>query len=137
MLGPTKELADQITRVAKELCHHAKFRATCLSANRPMKLQRDSLAAPIDLVVGTPTRVLQHVDEGSVFFGDVQWLVRGEVCYWWCSCCQSGVARLNNKRQGDPLLVDAAGSSTSYAVACVSCGRLHSALPSCSMLPSS
>ena len=31
VLGPTRELTDQIARVAKGLSHHAKFRAVCVN----------------------------------------------------------------------------------------------------------
>ncbi len=34
VLGPTKELTEQITAVAKRLCHTAKFRAACVNANK-------------------------------------------------------------------------------------------------------
>lgn len=32
VLGPTRELTDQISQVAKRLCHTAKFRAACVNA---------------------------------------------------------------------------------------------------------
>jgi len=76
ILGPTKELAEQITRVAKALCHVSKFRAACLSANTPMRQQREALACAVDLVVATPTRFAQHMEEEGVFLGDVTWLAR-------------------------------------------------------------
>lgn len=31
ILGPTRELTDQILRVAKSISHHAKFRSTCVN----------------------------------------------------------------------------------------------------------
>ena len=44
VLGPTRELTDQILRVAKGLSHHAKFRAVCVNGGRrPAFLQAGSL----------------------------------------------------------------------------------------------
>ena len=31
VLGPTRELTDQLLRVAKSMSHHAKFRSTCIN----------------------------------------------------------------------------------------------------------
>lgn len=37
--------------------------------------QEDSLNGPIDMVVGTPGRVLQHIEEGNMVYGDIRYLV--------------------------------------------------------------
>lgn len=37
-----------------------------------------ALQRPIDLLVGTPQRVLQHAAKGNLAFGDVRWLVLDE-----------------------------------------------------------
>ncbi|KAF8072921.1 DEAD-box ATP-dependent RNA helicase 39 [Scenedesmus sp. PABB004] len=78
VLGPTKELTEQITAVAKTLCHHAKFRAVCCNSNASLASQAAKLAGPVDMVVATPQRLRQLLDAGSVALGDVQWLVIDE-----------------------------------------------------------
>eukprot|EP00775_Hariotina_reticulata_P013702 gene13702-13824_t len=75
VLGPTKEL---ITSVAKSLCHYAKFRALGLTANTSVSEQAKKLTAPVDVVVATPTRFLQHQEAGNLTIGDVRWLVIDE-----------------------------------------------------------
>ena len=35
-------------------------------------LQRDALAKPVDLIIGTPQKVAQHAESGNLFYGDVQ-----------------------------------------------------------------
>ncbi len=40
ILGPTKELAEQIAGVAKALSHVVKFRATCLTGSKTKKQQQ-------------------------------------------------------------------------------------------------
>ncbi|KAG2501843.1 hypothetical protein HYH03_000341 [Edaphochlamys debaryana] len=78
VLGPTRELTDQITQVAKRLCHSAKFRAACANAYKGLNDQARQLSGPVDVLVATPTRLLQHVKEGNVYYRDVQWLVIDE-----------------------------------------------------------
>lgn len=39
--------------------------------------QARALSGPVDVLVATPTRFLQHVKEGNVFFRDIRWLVGG------------------------------------------------------------
>lgn len=78
ILGPTRELADQLLGVAKSLAHHDKFRAACLSGGHGWEQQTRSLQGAVDVVVGTPQRVLQHAAKGHLAFGDVQWLVLDE-----------------------------------------------------------
>ena len=38
MLGPTRELTDQILGVAKSLSHHAKFRSACVNGGLQLLL---------------------------------------------------------------------------------------------------
>lgn len=64
-------------RVAKAISHHARFRSTMVSGGGRLKPQEDSLNSPIDMVVGTPGRVLQHVEEGNLVYGDIRYLVIG------------------------------------------------------------
>lgn len=37
VLGPTRELTDQILQVAKSLCHHARFRSACVNGGAHMQ----------------------------------------------------------------------------------------------------
>lgn len=38
--------------------------------------QEDALNNAIDMVVGTPGRVLQHIEDGNLVYGDIKYLVR-------------------------------------------------------------
>ena len=38
-------------------------------------MQRDALAKPVDLIIGTPQKVAQHAEAGNLFYGDVQVLL--------------------------------------------------------------
>ncbi|KAL6962556.1 DEAD-box ATP-dependent RNA helicase 39 [Sarracenia purpurea var. burkii] len=78
VLCPTRELSEQVFRVAKSVSHHARFRSTMVSGGGRLRPQEDSLNTPIDMVVGTPGRVLQHIEEGNIVYGDIKYLVLDE-----------------------------------------------------------
>ncbi|WJX71193.1 DEAD-box ATP-dependent RNA helicase 39 [Trifolium repens] len=78
VLCPTRELSEQVFRVAKSISHHARFRCTMVSGGGRLRPQEDSLSNPVDMVVGTPGRVLQHIEEGNLVYGDIQYVVLDE-----------------------------------------------------------
>ncbi|MCO5605731.1 hypothetical protein L7F22_059915 [Adiantum nelumboides] len=78
VLCPTRELAEQVFRVAKSLCHHAKFRATLIGGGVRMRPQEDALNGPLDMLVGTPGRLLKHIEDGNVAYGDIKYVVLDE-----------------------------------------------------------
>ncbi|MCO5560343.1 hypothetical protein L7F22_013955 [Adiantum nelumboides] len=78
VLCPTRELAEQVFRVSKSICHHAKFRVTLIGGGVRMRPQEDALNGPIDMLVGTPGRVLKHIEDGNVAFGDIKYVILDE-----------------------------------------------------------
>ncbi|XP_073031608.1 DEAD-box ATP-dependent RNA helicase 39 [Primulina eburnea] len=78
VLCPTRELCEQVFRVTKSISHHARFRSTMISGGGRLRPQEDSLNSPIDMIVGTPGRVLQHIEEGNMVYGDIRYLVLDE-----------------------------------------------------------
>ncbi|KAE8100359.1 hypothetical protein FH972_018266 [Carpinus fangiana] len=78
VLCPTRELSEQVFRVAKSISHHARFRCTMVSGGGRLRPQEDTLNNPIDMVVGTPGRVLQHIEEGNIVYGDIKYVVLDE-----------------------------------------------------------
>ncbi|KAL3144224.1 hypothetical protein ABBQ32_004004 [Trebouxia sp. C0010 RCD-2024] len=78
VLGPTRELTDQILQVAKSLCHHARFRSACVNGGGTYAQQAAALATPLDILIATPQKLLQHAEKGNVYYGDVQYVVLDE-----------------------------------------------------------
>ncbi|KAL1196024.1 DEAD-box ATP-dependent RNA helicase 39 [Cardamine amara subsp. amara] len=78
VLCPTRELSEQVYRVAKSISHHARFRSILVSGGSRIRPQEDSLNNAIDMVVGTPGRILQHIEEGNMVYGDIAYLVLDE-----------------------------------------------------------
>lgn len=46
-----------------------------VSGGGRLRPQEDSLNNPIDMVVGTPGRLLQHIEDGNMVYGDIKYLV--------------------------------------------------------------
>lgn len=78
VLGPTRELAEQIHAVCKSLSHVAKFRTVLATGSGGMTSQRTALQKPLDVLVATPARVVQHASRGNMYYGDVQFVVLDE-----------------------------------------------------------
>lgn len=78
ILCPTRELSEQVFQVAKSISHHARFRLTMISGGSRMKPQEDALSYPIEMLVGTPGRLLEHIDQGNMFYGDIKYVVLDE-----------------------------------------------------------
>jgi len=78
IIAPTRELVVQIKDVVKQLCHGIKLSSHALIGGQDYGKQRKALNRPVDVIVSTPGRLLQHWKEGHVFFGDVQWVCLDE-----------------------------------------------------------
>ncbi|GKA45996.1 DEAD-box ATP-dependent RNA helicase 39 [Tanacetum coccineum] len=70
-LCPARELCEQVFGVAKSISHHARFWSTMVSGGGRIRPQEEALNSPIDMVVGTPGRVLQNIEEGNLVYGDI------------------------------------------------------------------
>ena len=78
IVSPTRELAEQIFAVTKSLSHYAKVSSRLILGGRPFALQKDNLEAPVDVVVGTPGRLVKHCEEKSLFLGSCKFVVLDE-----------------------------------------------------------
>lgn len=76
VLVPARELALQIEEVWKRL--GTGLRATCCYGGHDVRIEARNLARPPALLVGTPGRVLDHLESGRVDLGRVRTLVLDE-----------------------------------------------------------
>ena len=78
VLTPTRELADQVNTAARK---YGKFlRARCISivGGMPYPLQNKLLSQPIDILVATPGRFIDHLERGRIDLSRLQMLVLDE-----------------------------------------------------------
>ncbi|XHS76368.1 ATP-dependent RNA helicase DbpA [Burkholderiaceae bacterium UC74_6] len=67
VLVPTRELADQVTQEIRRLARAAdNIKVLTLCGGSPMKPQMESLSFGCHIAVGTPGRVLDHLERGSL-----------------------------------------------------------------------
>jgi ATP-independent RNA helicase DbpA len=79
VLCPTRELADQVSNEIRRLARTiANTRILTLCGGKPMGLQLASLQRPPHIVVGTPGRILKHIEKGSLQLDRLQTLVLDE-----------------------------------------------------------
>lgn len=71
---PTRELALQVSAVAKKLSHAAKFTSTVLVGGRKDEWQKDMLERSVDLIVATVGRLQQAMENGWLHLSDVRYL---------------------------------------------------------------
>ncbi len=79
VLCPTRELADQVALEIRRLARaQDNIKVITLCGGVPMRGQRDSLEHGAHIVVGTPGRIMDHLERGSVVFESLSTLVLDE-----------------------------------------------------------
>lgn len=71
VLAPTRELATQIERALDESALALGLRLASATGGVPAKAQAQRLARGVDLLVATPGRLIDLIDQGAVDLGDV------------------------------------------------------------------
>ncbi|MFH1808365.1 MAG: DEAD/DEAH box helicase [Pseudomonadota bacterium] len=77
-LCPTRELAMQVARELAAIGRHTGLRVTCIYGGAAFGPQLDALRGGVDIVVGTPGRVLDHMRRGTLRVERVEFMVLDE-----------------------------------------------------------
>ncbi|MBL8799011.1 MAG: DEAD/DEAH box helicase [Planctomycetia bacterium] len=78
VLAPTRELVVQVTQEALKLAPSKHFRALAVYGGQRFGEQLRALKKGVNLVVGTPGRVLDHLGRGTLVLGRVRYAVLDE-----------------------------------------------------------
>ena len=78
ILTPTRELAMQVYESVKTYSKHLPLRSTCLYGGVDIKPQIAELKEGREIVVATPGRLLDHVQQKTVSFNFVEFLILDE-----------------------------------------------------------
>jgi len=78
VLVPTRELAIQVCDEARKLSPDPNVRVLPVYGGRPMEGQVRGLRKGVDIVVGTPGRILDHIGRQTLLLGHVRYLVLDE-----------------------------------------------------------
>jgi ATP-dependent RNA helicase RhlE len=78
ILTPTRELADQVAANVFTYAKHTPLRSTVVYGGVDINPQIQALRRGVELVIATPGRLLDHVQQKSINLGQVQVLVLDE-----------------------------------------------------------
>ncbi|WP_420995226.1 ATP-dependent RNA helicase DbpA [Cupriavidus sp. 30B13] len=79
VLCPTRELADQVTQEIRRLARaEENIKILTLCGGTPMRPQVDSLAHGAHIAVGTPGRIMDHLERGTLVLDALNTLVLDE-----------------------------------------------------------
>lgn len=78
VLSPTRELAQQVARDIAGAVRGTVLRTTAVYGKSPIEPQRAAVLAGIDVLVGTPGRLRELLDEGAITFAHVRHIVIDE-----------------------------------------------------------
>jgi ATP-dependent RNA helicase DeaD len=78
VLAPTRELTQQIVAELQKLAMGSDVGICGIFGGEPIEKQLRALSRGIDLVVGTPGRVLDHIERRTLYLGDIVHVVLDE-----------------------------------------------------------
>lgn len=78
ILTPTRELALQVTEDITNIGRFKRIKATALYGKHPFHIQKAELKQRTHIVVGTPGRVLDHIERGTLSLEKIAYLVIDE-----------------------------------------------------------
>ncbi|KAI8558716.1 hypothetical protein RHMOL_Rhmol04G0118600 [Rhododendron molle] len=133
VLAPTRELAKQVDKEFAEAA--PKLESLCVYGGVPISRQMSQLAHGVDVVVGTPGRVIDLIKRGALKLSEIQFLVLDEAdqmlnvgfaddvetilqhvpakrqCMMFSATMPSWIRKLTQKYLKDPLTIDLVGDS--------------------------
>ncbi|MCB1552148.1 MAG: DEAD/DEAH box helicase, partial [Alphaproteobacteria bacterium] len=79
VLTPTRELAEQVSNAAKNYGKYlSRMNVISILGGMPYSLQNKLLSQPVDVLVATPGRLIDHIQRGHINFSRLQMLVLDE-----------------------------------------------------------
>lgn len=78
ILVPTRELAIQVLREMKSLKGEKEVQIVCIYGGQSMEQQLRRLKGDMDIVVGTPERILDHINRKTLNFKKISYMVLDE-----------------------------------------------------------
>ncbi len=78
VLTPTRELANQVMEAATNYGKHLRFRIGSIVGGMPYPPQMRLLSQPLDILVATPGRLLDHMERGRIDYSRLEILVLDE-----------------------------------------------------------
>jgi ATP-dependent RNA helicase DeaD len=78
VLAPTRELVQQIVGETQRLAHGQGVEVCGIYGGEPIDRQLRALSRGVDIVIGTPGRVIDHIQRHTLYLGDIYHVVLDE-----------------------------------------------------------
>ena len=78
IITPTRELANQVACEIEKLGKYTEHRCLAVYGGTGMVTQTNALRAGVDIVIGTPGRLIDHIERRNLKLGDIKMLVLDE-----------------------------------------------------------
>ena len=78
VLTPTRELAVQLKKDIADIGRFKGIRCTAVFGRQPAEKQRRELRQRVHVIVGTPGRLLDHIESGNINLAEVKYLILDE-----------------------------------------------------------
>ncbi|MGL5253731.1 MAG: DEAD/DEAH box helicase [Brevinema sp.] len=79
VMCPTRELANQVAEeIGRLAIHRRKLKITSVYGGTSIERQIKTLARGVHIVVGTPGRILDHIDRGTIQLGQIKMAILDE-----------------------------------------------------------
>ena len=78
VLTPTRELATQVSDNIFKLTKYLRMRSTTIVGGMPYPPQMKALRQPVDFLVATPGRLIDHMEAGRIDFSRIEILILDE-----------------------------------------------------------
>lgn len=79
VLEPTRELADQVTTAFRTYSKFTNLKTALIQGGVGFARQKEIIAKGVDVVVATPGRLLDHYQQRTINFKDIEVVVLDEV----------------------------------------------------------
>jgi superfamily II DNA/RNA helicase len=78
VLTPTRELAQQVSDAATKYGKNMRLKVVSILGGMPYPLQNKLLSSPVDILVATPGRLIDHIERGRIDFSRLEILIMDE-----------------------------------------------------------
>ncbi|HEY6094384.1 MAG TPA: DEAD/DEAH box helicase, partial [Gallionellaceae bacterium] len=78
VLAPTRELAQQVSDAATKYGKFMRVKVVSILGGMPYPLQNKLLSSPVDVLVATPGRLIDHIERGRIDFSRLEVLILDE-----------------------------------------------------------
>jgi len=78
ILAPTRELSEQVAAEIRKLCPDKSLNLSVLVGGKPLRPQENQLKRGAQIAVGTPGRVIDHINRGNLKLNTLEFVVLDE-----------------------------------------------------------